>query len=99
MNLPAGSLPCDIDFFESFVLVGCLRGPKGYTSAPCYVVDKDGKLLSEVNPKKDFGLELFTHIHNAAWKPVYGENGKVEKLYALATAWNPGGFAVMEVVR
>jgi len=27
------------------------------------------------------------------------DKGRVEKLYALATAWNPGGFAVMEVVR
>ena len=99
VNLPAGSLPCDIDFFQGNVLVGFLLGPSCYQSAPCYVVDKDGNLISEVNPKKDFGLELFTHIHNAAWKPVYGQDGKVEKLYALATAWNPGGFAVMEVVK
>jgi hypothetical protein len=63
------------------------------------VLDKDGNLISEVNPKKDFELELFTHIHNAAWKPVLDDKGRVEKLYALATAWNPGGFAVMEVVR
>ncbi|HBF03556.1 MAG: hypothetical protein VW579_00375 [Verrucomicrobiales bacterium] len=99
VNLPKGSLPCDVDFHQGYVLIGCLRGPEGYTSAPCYVVDKDGNMLSEVNPKKDFGLELFTHIHNAAWKPVFNEKGQLEKLYALATAWNPGGFAVMEVVR
>ena len=65
VNLPKGSLPCDVDFHQGYVLIGCLRGPEGYTSAPCYVVDKDGNMLSEVNPKKDFGLELFTHIHNA----------------------------------
>ena len=56
-------------------------------------------MISEVTPKKDFGLELFDHIHNAAWKPLLGADGSVEKLYILATAWNPGGFAVMEVVK
>ena len=98
-NLPAGSLPCDIDFHDGYALVGCLRGPSGQTPAPCFVLDKDGKVISQVTPKKDFGLELFNHIHNAAWKPLLAEDGSVEKLYILATAWNPGGFAVMEVVK
>lgn len=96
-DLPAGSLPCDVDFFQGYAIVGCLRGPGNSTPAPLYVLDKDGKMVGEMNPKKDFGLELFTHIHNAAWKPVRDENGRVTKLYALVTAWNPGGFAVFEV--
>jgi hypothetical protein len=49
--------------------------------------------------EKGFGLELFTHIHNAAWNPPYNKDGKVEKLYAVASAWNSGEFAVMEVVK
>ena len=78
-------------------MVGCLRGPGNSTPAPLYVLDKDGKMVAEMNPKKDFDLELFTHIHNAAWKPVRDGRGRLTKLYALVTAWNPGGFAVFEV--
>lgn len=97
--LPAGSLPCDVDFLGGATLVGCLQGPGGQTPAPFYVLDQDGHVVSEVNPKRDFGLELFTHIHNATWKTTRSADGKSVKTYVLATAWNPGGFAVFELVR
>lgn len=98
-TLPAGSLPCDVDFLGGHTLVGCLQGPGGQTPAPFYVLDQDGHILSEVIPKRDFGLELFTHIHNATWKTTVSADGKSVKTYVLATAWNPGGFAVFELVK
>jgi hypothetical protein len=98
-ELPAGSLPCDVDLHRGHALVGCLQGPGGRTPAPFYILDQDGQVLSEVNPRQDFGLERFTHIHNAAWKVVRGRDGKEERLYVLTTAWNPGDFAVFELVQ
>ncbi|MCB1126494.1 MAG: hypothetical protein KDM81_08370 [Verrucomicrobiae bacterium] len=99
--LPAGSLPCDVDFLGGYTLVGCLDGPTAQRPAPApfYVLDQDGHLVSEVVPKRDFGLELFTHIHNATWKTTVAADGKSVKTYVLATAWNPGGFAVFELVK
>ena len=44
-------------------------------------------------------IVLFLVLAKFAWKPLLAEDGSVEKLYILATAWNPGGFAVMEVVK
>jgi hypothetical protein len=99
MDLPAGSLPCDIDFHGGYALVGCLQGPGGATPAPFYVLNQDGGIVSTVTPKAELGLELFTHIHNASWKPVLGKDGQQEKLWVLTTAWNPGDFAVFEVVQ
>ena len=98
-KLPEGSLPCDVDFHQGYAVVGCLQGPGGQTPAPFYVLDQDGQVASEINPKNDFGLARYTHIHNAVWKPVQGNSGQVERLYVLATAWNPGDFAVFEVVK
>lgn len=98
-ELPAGCLPCDVEFHRGYALVGCLKGPRGQTPAPFYVLDEDGRILSTVTPKSDFGLDRFTHIHNATWKPVLGPNGREQKLWILTTAWNPGDFAVFEVIR
>ncbi|MCP5519209.1 MAG: hypothetical protein H7A45_18345 [Verrucomicrobiales bacterium] len=98
-KLPEGSLPCDVDFLRGYTLVGCLQGPAGERPAPFYILDQDGNIVSTVNPKRDFGLELFTHIHNATWKVARSADGKSEKIYVLATAWNPGGFAVFELVK
>ena len=94
--LPAGSLPCDVDFLEDWTLVGCLNGSEGRTPAPIYILDKDGGIASTIRPKEDFGLDLFDHVHNATWH-VVGE-GKDRKVYIVCQSWNPGGFAVLERV-
>ena len=96
VTLPAGSLPCDVDFLDDWMLVGCLQGPGGSVPAPIYVVDGDGKVASTIKPKEDLGLELFTHVHNATWHAI--GDGETRKVYVLAQAWNPGGFAVLERV-
>jgi len=93
VELPAGALPCDVDHHAGFTLVGCLKGPGEQTPASLYVLDHQGTVVSEVAPGRHFGLKLFTHIHNATWKPVVD----TEALFVLVTAWNPGGFAVLEV--
>lgn len=94
LNMPAGSLPCDIDFEGDWSVVGALRGPDHTEErgAPIYLL-KDDKLVSTVMAKKDLGLELFTHIHNAAMREIDG------KLYIIAQAWNPGDFAIFEQVK
>ncbi len=97
-RLPEGSLPCDVDFYHGYALVGCLNGPGGKTPAPFYILDQDGQMVSEVNPQRDFGLARYTHIHNATWKVVRGKDGAEDKIYVLTTAWNPGDFAVFELV-
>jgi hypothetical protein len=95
--LEAGSLPCDLDFMDDFTVVGCLDGPKDKGPAPIYILDKEGKLLSTVKPKADLGLDLFTHVHNATWHAI--GSGDSKKVFILAQAWNPGGFAVLELER
>ena len=94
--LPAGSLPCDVDFLDGTMLVGCLQGPAGSTPAPIYILDAAGTILSTIRHKEDLGLDLFTHVHNATWHTV-GE-GPNRTVYILTQAWNPGGFAVLERV-
>ena len=87
-----------------------LRDLPGAEACPVYRVDY-GERRIVTDSRLGFALDsgvlqaglsmtvLSEGHHDSLWKPVYGENGKVEKLYALATAWNPGGFAVMEVVK
>ena len=94
--LPAGSLPCDVDYFGDLTLVGCLKGPDGSTPAPIYIL-RDGNLVGELNIGRDLGLEGFTHIHNAAFCPVPQPDGGF-RLFVLAYAWNPGNFAILEQV-
>jgi hypothetical protein len=96
VSLPAGSLPCDLDFLDGAMLVGCLQGPGGSTPAPIYIIDAAGAIVSTLRPHQDLGLGLFTHIHNATWHTA-GE-GPRRSVYILAQAWNPGGFAVLERV-
>ncbi|MFT4549151.1 MAG: hypothetical protein ACI9UA_000599 [Pseudoalteromonas tetraodonis] len=96
-----GNMPCDIDFFGDFALVGCLRGPGtkdgNYPGAPCYVYHWPSKqLVSTLVPKSDFGFKLGTHIHNAAWWPQIVD-GKVTKLFIAFSFWNPGDFRLVEV--
>lgn len=92
VELPKGSLPCDIDYTEGLQVVGCLEGPDKTKGAPVYIL-KDDKLVSTVMPKEDLGLANFTHIHNATLTTVGG------KLYIIAQAWNPGDFAILEQVK
>ena len=94
--LPAGALPCDVDFLDGTLVIGCLNGPGGSTPAPIYITDREGKILSTLKPKEDLGLGLFDHVHNATWHAVGEGDGR--KVYILAQAWNPGGFAVLERV-
>ena len=99
--ISSGDMPCDIDFIGDFALVGCLRGSgskdASYPGAPCYIYHWPSKqLISTLVPRHDFGFELGTHIHNAAWWPQ-GVNGRVEKLFIAFSFWNPGDFTLVEV--
>lgn len=96
LDLPAGTMPCDVDYLGPYALVGCLKGPGGSTPAPIYVLE-EGNVVAELNIGRDLGLEGFTHIHNAAFRAVEREDGR-EQLFVLAYAWNPGNFAVLEQV-
>ncbi|HIN81083.1 MAG TPA: hypothetical protein EYN00_08405 [Planctomycetes bacterium] len=97
IELPAGCMPCDVDYHGRFAVVGCLKGPGGSTPAPIYILE-DGNIVSEINIGRDLGLEGFSHIHNAAFHVIEGEDGE-EKIYLLAYAWNPGNFAILEPVK
>lgn len=92
LDLPKGSLPCDIDYQSGLTIVGCLEGPDKTKGAPIYIV-KDGTVISTVTIKDDLGLEKFTHIHNAVMVEKEG------KFYIIAQAWNPGDFAMLEQVK
>jgi hypothetical protein len=93
LDLPEGSLPCDIDYLDDYTVVGCLDGPKGKDyGAPIYIL-KDGEIVSTLQIKTDLKRPLFTHIHNAVMTKKDG------KYYVLAQAWNPGGFVILEQVK
>jgi hypothetical protein len=94
LAMPAGSLPCSVDYHDRFALVACLRGPGDSTPAPIYVFE-DGNLISELNIGRDLGLDGFTHIHNAVFRVNLDADGS-ERVFVLAYAWNPGNFAVLE---
>ena len=96
LALPAGSLPCSVDYYERFALVACLMGPGESTPAPIYVFE-DGNLVSELHIARDLGLDGFTHIHNAAFRAIKTGDGGTT-LFVVAYGWNPGGFAVLEPV-
>ncbi len=91
LRLPSGSLPCDINFLESYSIVPCLDGPDRKKGAPIYILEGD-KIISTVFPKDDLGLEKFQHIHNAVLRKI----GR--KFYIIVQAWNPGDFAILEQV-
>jgi hypothetical protein len=92
LRMPAGSLPCDIDYLDEFAVVACLEGPDKKQGAPIYILEHD-ELVSTVMPKEDLGLVNFIHNHNAVFKKLNG------RYYIIAQAWNPGDFAILEQVR
>lgn len=91
IKLPAGSLPCDIDYVEGLTCVGCLEGPDKAKGAPIYIL-RGGELVSTLMVKEDLGRDLFKHVHNAV---IHSKGGR---LYVIAQAWNPGDFAILEQV-
>ena len=96
LALPPGSMPCNVDFYDRFALVPCLRGPGQSTPAPIYVFE-DGNLVSEINIGRDLGLDRFTHIHNAVFRVIENLDGS-RRFFILAYAWNPGDLAILEQV-
>lgn len=91
VTLPAGAFPCDIDHLDGYSVVGALYGPDRDQGAPVYVLEGN-RVISEIWPKEELGLENFQHIHNAVFHRVNG------RFYIIVQAWNPGGFAVLEQV-
>jgi hypothetical protein len=91
LRMPAGSLPCDIDYLGRYAVVAALDGPDKNKGAPIYLLEDD-RLVSTILPKDDLGLVNFKHVHNAVLREAGG------KLYIIAQAWNPGDFAVLEQV-
>jgi hypothetical protein len=89
--MPAGSLPCDIDYQGRYAVVATLDGPDRSKGAPIYILEDD-RLVSALYPKDDLGLENFKHVHNAVLRQVGN------KLYVIAQAWNPGDFVILEQV-
>lgn len=91
LRMPAGSLPCDIDYLGRYAVVAALDGPDRTKGAPIYLLEDD-RLVSTLFLKDDLGLENFKHVHNAVLRQIGG------KLYVIAQAWNPGDFAILEQV-
>jgi hypothetical protein len=91
LPMPAGSLPCDIDFLGRYAVVAALDGPDKSNGAPIYLLEDD-RLVATILPKEDLGLVNFKHVHNAVLRETGG------RLYIIAQAWNPGDFAVLEQV-
>jgi len=89
--LPAGSLPCDVNYLDQYAVVAALDGPDTSKGAPIYILEND-QLISTIMPKEDLGLQNFKHNHNATMVKSGG------KYYILAEAWNPGDFAILEQV-
>jgi len=91
LGLPAGAFPCDIDYAGGYAVVGALYGQDRSKGAPVYVLQND-RVVSEIWPKEELGLEGFQHIHNAVITQVDG------RFYIIVQSWNPGDFAVLEQV-
>jgi hypothetical protein len=89
LEMPAGSLPCDIYYLDQYAVVGSLDGPDTKKGAPIYIFEND-KLISTIMPKEDLGLGNFKHNHNAVLRKVGS------KYYIIVQAWNPGDFAILE---
>jgi hypothetical protein len=92
LKMPAGSLPCDIDYLDQYAVVASLDGPDPSKGAPIYILEDD-KLISKIMPKEDLGLENFKHNHNAVLRKIG------DKFYIIVQAWNPGDFAILEQVK
>jgi len=91
LKMPAGSLPCDINYLNEYAIVASLDGPDPSKGAPIYILEND-QLVSTIMPKEDLGLQNFKHNHNAVLRKVGN------KFYIVVQAWNPGDFAVLEQV-
>ena len=91
LALPAGSLPCDINFFGPYSVVPALDGPDRTKGAPIYVMQGD-QIISTIMPKEELGLANFQHIHNAVMRQFGG------KIYIIAQSWNPGDIVILEQV-
>lgn len=91
LALPKGSFPCDIDYLDTYALVGALHGPDRSKGAPIYILEND-QLISTIMPKEELGLANFQHIHNAILRKIGN------KYYIIAQAWNPGDFVILEQV-
>ena len=91
LEMPRGSLPCDIDYLDHYAVVASLDGPDPSKGAPIYILEDD-KLISTIMPKEDLGLQNFKHNHNAVLQRIGN------KYYIIAQAWNPGDFAILEQV-
>jgi hypothetical protein len=91
LKMPAGSLPCDIDYLGRYAVVATLDGPDRNKGAPIYLLEDD-RLVSTLFPKDDLGLENFKHVHNAVLRQIGA------KLYVIAQAWNPGDFVILEQI-
>jgi hypothetical protein len=94
--LPAGSLPCGIDYRKIgdswFAVVASLEDPDRSRPAPIYILDGETyEVLSTLRPKEDLGLPLADHIHNAIWHEHAGTT------YLVCQAWNPGYYFVLEM--
>jgi hypothetical protein len=91
LEMPRGSLPCDIDYLDHYAVVASLDGPDPSKGAPVYILEDD-KLISTIMPKEDLGLQNFKHNHNAVLRKIGN------KYYIIVQAWNPGDFAILEQV-
>ncbi|HTG62723.1 MAG TPA: hypothetical protein VMG63_25365 [Terriglobia bacterium] len=91
LEMPRGSLPCDIDYLNHYAVVASLDGPDPSKGAPIYILEDD-KLISTIMPKEDLGLQNFKHNHNAVLQKIGN------KYYIIVQAWNPGDFAILEQV-
>ena len=91
LRLPAGSMPCDIDYLGRYAVVPALDGPDKSRGAPIYILEDD-RLVSTIFAQEDLGLVNFKHVHNAVLRQVGG------RLYVIAQTWNPGDLAVLEQV-
>lgn len=91
LEMPSGSLPCDIDYLGHYAIVASLEGPDKSKGAPIYILEDD-KLISTIMPQEDLGLKNFKHNHNAVLREIGG------RYYIIVQAWDPGDFAVLEQV-
>ncbi len=96
VTLPEGAWPCDVDFYQDRMVVGCLFGEGKSTPAPVYILDREGEVISTIRPKKDLGFDKAKHIHNATWWVVPSKDGRSKRVMIAVTAWNPGDFFVLE---
>lgn len=89
-----GASPCNVEYVDwndaPLAVVPCLRGPNW--SPGVVKLFRGDEIVSTIRPKEDLGLEPFQHIHHAIGVVVD------EKLFILCYGWNPGCYAVLELV-